>query len=258
MIDLILIRCGKDSLFGDLWKMVVPDLNTISWNVQGAGNKNFLNTLKDLIIMHDPAILVLLKTRISGEQADKVCEKIGFDGILPSEAMGFKGSVWILWKGDQVSITEIDVQQQFISISMERVGEAAFIEGGFMAETKSLDERTVRPDALRRRCEKFNHWIKEMGFLDMSFSGQQFTWSHGRDSTTKTCARLDRGLCNTEWQDLFDSAAIRHLAANQSDHTPLLVEPLGLHFHWNQSKPFRFQAGWLLHKNFKSFLASLG
>ncbi|KAL8159095.1 hypothetical protein V2J09_000632 [Rumex salicifolius] len=232
MIDLILLWCKNDTLFADLWSMIVPYLNIISWNVQGAGNKGYLNSLKDLIGVHDLAIVVLLETQISGYQADKVCEVIGFDGILHSEAMGFRGGIWVLWRGERVSITEVDVQQQFVSVSVERAGEVAWLFSAIYAcpnsasrealwskllefsvdnnlswllmgdfnETRSLEERTGNLDALRRRCDWFNHWIEEMGLLDVGFTRQKFTWSRGKDLAIRTCVRLDRGLCNSEWQ----------------------------------------------------------
>lgn len=39
------------------------------WNCRGAGNDEFLCIIRDLIAMHDPMILVLVETKISGEKA---------------------------------------------------------------------------------------------------------------------------------------------------------------------------------------------
>ncbi|KAL8171428.1 hypothetical protein V2J09_023232 [Rumex salicifolius] len=66
-------------------------LKITTWNVQGAGNRKFKITLKELIRIHKPVILVLVETRLSGRQADKVCATIGFDGIVRVEAVGFCG-----------------------------------------------------------------------------------------------------------------------------------------------------------------------
>ncbi|KAL8143959.1 LOW QUALITY PROTEIN: hypothetical protein V2J09_016991 [Rumex salicifolius] len=217
MIDLILLWCKNDFLFADIWSMIVPDLNIISWNAQGAGSRSFLNSLKDLIRTHDSAIV-----------ADKVCEVIDFDGILRSEAMGFRGGYMdtierrlCLNYGSGSAATIYFAQ---------RSGEAAWLFSAIYAcpnsasretlwakllefsvknkltwllmgdfnKTKSLEERTGSLDALRRRCERFNHWIEDIGLLDIGFTGKRSTWNRGKDLTTRTCARLEMGLCNSE------------------------------------------------------------
>jgi len=61
--------------------------------VQGAGKISFLNTLKELIRKYDPLIVALVETRISGRQADVVCNKIGFEGQFRVEAQGFSGGL---------------------------------------------------------------------------------------------------------------------------------------------------------------------
>jgi len=64
------------------------------WNVQGAGSTSFLNTLKELIRKFDPKIVVIVETKISGRQAQEVCNKIGFEGQYRVKAQGFKGGIW--------------------------------------------------------------------------------------------------------------------------------------------------------------------
>ncbi|KAL8129129.1 hypothetical protein V2J09_018284 [Rumex salicifolius] len=69
--------------------MIESKINIITWNDQGAGSKEF--------IIQDPIVLVLVETRLSSPQADKVCETIGFDGMTRVGAVGFWGGIWILW-----------------------------------------------------------------------------------------------------------------------------------------------------------------
>jgi len=79
------------------------NLYILVWNLQRAGIRNFLCTLKEFIHIYDPKILVLLETKISGQTADALCNKINFDGIFRVEVDGFRGGIWILWTSDMIN-----------------------------------------------------------------------------------------------------------------------------------------------------------
>jgi len=57
------------------------NLSLLVWNVQAAGSRNFLLTLKESIYKHDPQILALVEIKISGQLADNVCSSIGVRGL---------------------------------------------------------------------------------------------------------------------------------------------------------------------------------
>jgi len=52
------------------------NLSVMVWNVRGAGSKDFLLTLKELINRHRPNILALMEMKINGQTADGVCQQI--------------------------------------------------------------------------------------------------------------------------------------------------------------------------------------
>ncbi|KAL8143889.1 hypothetical protein V2J09_016921 [Rumex salicifolius] len=278
---------AEDPKFLMLCSMIMSEFKIISWNIQGAGNKQFLHCLKDLIRMHDPTILVLLETRISGTQADKVCAQIGSDSLIRSEASGFSGGIWVLWRNDRVFVSEVDVQVQAVTLKVRRTGEHIWLFSAIYANPKpamreylwhhllevaadndlpwlllgdfntaNLEERTGNFDELRRRCARFSNWIEEMNLLDLGYSGQRYTWSRGRDPETRTNARLDRERCTADWHAQFSDASLRHLLRNQSDHVPLLVNYNGFEPDSIRNKTFRFQAAWLLNEEFNHFLAA--
>ena len=75
----------------------------------------------------------------------------------------------------------------------------------------------------------------------MGYVGDIFTWRRGRIRE-----RLDRGLINDAWADLFPNANLEHQNFNHSDHRPLLVDTdyfVGVNP--NQQGPKRFEARWL-------------
>lgn len=73
------------------------------------------------------------------------------------------------------------------------------------------------------RSSGFQNWIFKQGLLDMGFYGPKFTWTRGIHASTFKGARLDRVLCNVEWNILFPQAAVIHLPQVGSDNSPILV-----------------------------------
>ena len=56
-------------------------MDMIIWNCNGAASRSFLCTLKDVIHRYKPGILGLLETKVSGQQADDICNKwCGYHG----------------------------------------------------------------------------------------------------------------------------------------------------------------------------------
>ncbi|KAH0702554.1 hypothetical protein KY285_016832 [Solanum tuberosum] len=64
--------------------------------------------------------------------------------------------------------------------------------------------------------------------------------------------RLDRLLINNEWEELFMSTTIQHLARNRSDHFPLLIQ-FG-DSNEDHPKYFRFLDFWLEQDGFKDIV----
>ncbi|KAK9158230.1 hypothetical protein Scep_004804 [Stephania cephalantha] len=85
--------------------MLIMSISFLVWNCQGAADAKLHRVLKTLCAIHKLELLVLLETRISGDQADKVIRKLGFQKSHRIEARGFSGGIWVLWRPDiQVSI----------------------------------------------------------------------------------------------------------------------------------------------------------
>lgn len=74
------------------------------------------------------------------------------------------------------------------------------------------------------RCRKFREWTESRGLIDMEAKGPFYTWKgpkwQGLDRTYK---RLDRCLCNVEWQRLFPDTIVKNGLRVCSDHHPLMT-----------------------------------
>ena len=92
----------------------------------------------------------------------------------------------------------------------------------------------------------FQNAIDDFELRDMGFLGDKFTWNQGRIRE-----RLDRGLVNEAWANLFPMAALENLQYNHSDHRPLLVstEHYTVPVH-GDATPLRFESRWLREAKF--------
>ncbi|CAL1380726.1 unnamed protein product [Linum trigynum] len=61
-------------------------------------------------------------------------------------------------------------------------------------------------------------------------------------------------MCNDKWNCSFPSTVVRHLQKFHSDHLPILTRYSVLSHHTADTEPFRFEAAWLLHPQFKDFV----
>ncbi|OIW20129.1 hypothetical protein TanjilG_01902 [Lupinus angustifolius] len=63
----------------------------------------------------------MVETQISGEKADKVISKLGFDGIAKIDAWGRSGGVWCLWDSNSWNARVLQVADQLLSLEVRGV-----------------------------------------------------------------------------------------------------------------------------------------
>ena len=83
----------------------------------------------------------------------------------------------------------------------------------------------------------------EFNAVDLGFSGNKFTWAKGNWGSAPIKRRLNRGVASISWRLAYPNAAISHIGAIKSDHSPILLDtnPKDSFTH----RPFRFEAAWL-------------
>ena len=256
------------------------------WNVQGAGSREFVNVLREIIRTHKPLVLALVETHMGGDHAQKIADILGYRGHSRVDAQGFSGGIWVYWKIEEVKVDSIIQNNQYITMEITRNGEfpwylsaiyaspdptkrhdlwrelsefatrnnKPWLLAGDFNETRFTWERNSSCPATTRRSEHFNHWVESNNLIEVEFAGPAHTWARGNSVHTRRSARLDRALCNAEWGLQFENAKVKHLPALQSDHCPLLISSNGFAPLEALNKPFRFQAAWMTHSNFTDFI----
>ena len=72
-------------------------MNIIAWNCRGALKPSFQNHVKELVHNHDPTILIVMETHISGDRARDIMDRLPFDGAIHTDKIGFASGLWLLW-----------------------------------------------------------------------------------------------------------------------------------------------------------------
>ncbi|XP_028752958.1 uncharacterized protein LOC114712575 [Neltuma alba] len=255
----------------------------IAWNARGAAGRDFGNALKELMRRYKPSMVILVETRCSGSKAQKVIKNLGFKHQIIEEARGLSGGIWILWKDDMINVSVIAQNKQYIHCQVTGIGRCTWNLTAIYAspreqERKELweclrilanrntgpwlllgDFNDIRDEKEQRRggkiderkCRRFSENIEKCRLIDLGAEGPNMTWrgpltSHGN----RLFKRLDRGLCNQHWRNLFGEAWLRVGPRLNSDHHPLLVfmeEKLEV----RRNRPFRSEACWMKHEDFR-------
>ena len=89
-------------------------MNVIIWNCKGASKPSFKKRVTELVQNHDPAILVVMETRVGGDRAREITDLLPFDRAIHTNTIGYVGGLWVLWNTDMVDISVLSSTEQEI------------------------------------------------------------------------------------------------------------------------------------------------
>ena len=113
-------------------------------------------------------------------------------------------------------------------------------------------EKFSSSSASHRRISLFRNCIDSCRLIDMGFNSPRFTWTNKRDNDL-VMERLDRFLCNPEWQQMFEEANVLHLPRTSSDHCPILLNSYPKP-HSFGCRPFHLEAMWFSDPSFPTLV----
>lgn len=91
-------------------------INMIVWNCRGFRARKTKLHLKEMIRVYKPGILAVKETKVHSSQEICFLESLGFTDKLVVEAMGFVGGLWLLWDSVIVTIQNIFMNTQMITV----------------------------------------------------------------------------------------------------------------------------------------------
>lgn len=100
---------------------------------------------------------------------------------------------------------------------------------------------------------EFRNVLEECRLNDLGFIGRWFMWERSHFQSTNIRERLDRGVANLDWINLFPMYLVEHLAHTISNYCLIFLDTIGKMCYgkskWNLL--FRFEVKWCLEQSFE-------
>ncbi|GKV02365.1 hypothetical protein SLEP1_g14812 [Rubroshorea leprosula] len=94
----------------------------ISWNYRSAAKQSFQSNAMDLKRIHNPCIMLILETKISGDQAIAKARALDFPHFHCVDSDGLAGGLWILWNDSKVTLDIVSTNAQAIHATVKDIG----------------------------------------------------------------------------------------------------------------------------------------
>ena len=206
-------------------------MKIIIWNSRGTLKPNFQIYIRDLVQNHDPAIMVIMETKLSGVKAKVITNRLPFDGAIHTKTIGYAGGLWLLWNSDRVEVKALANTEQEIHVEVKvRPSNFTWILFAIYASPK-CEERRILWENLTKVADLHNMpWIMASDFneplieedkyggrgvhvncspafkdcldycnmVDMGFSGPRYTWTNKRELNNLILERIDRFFMNPD------------------------------------------------------------
>ncbi|GMJ04558.1 hypothetical protein HRI_004125000 [Hibiscus trionum] len=116
-------------------------INILTWNIQGAAGSTFRDHLRRFKADSKLSVIALMETWLSGDKADRIISRLGFQSLFRVEAQGFCGGISLLWN-DDITVRVVSVSNQFIH---------TMIQGALLDEPCFFTMVYASPQAQHRR-----------------------------------------------------------------------------------------------------------
>jgi hypothetical protein len=249
-------------------------MRILSWNFWGVGRAPTARALKALVHYEGPDVLFVSESKVKSPKLEKLKVSMGFSRFFGVDCVGKVGGLALFWKlGVDLEVVYSDnhviaalvysYPPEYVWLLIAVYGPPyvakrrsfwSFLEnlicsffglwliiGDLNSIVKKSEKRGGSSSGLSS-SSNFLNFVSNTEAIDLGLNGLRFTWSNRREGWANVRERLDRGLCNDDWQRLFPRAGIKHLSAPNSDHSPIILDT---HLELQKGvRPFRFEAMW--------------
>ncbi|XP_074369831.1 uncharacterized protein LOC141711338 [Apium graveolens] len=251
-------------------------MSFIAWNCHGLAQPRAVRFLQEINKQIRPSVIFFSETLVKRNKIEKVCKSLGFGEFYSVDAQGHGGGELALFWKSAGSVVIKSSTQNYIDFEVfnEQVGRWSYtgfygypercrraeswnlikelshrsdlpwcIAGDFNDMVSSDEKRGGRPHP-RPLLEGFNQVLLDCGLADLGFVGGKYTWERFRGSAKWVQERLDRGLANKSWNELFPVAEVKVLEISTSDHLMLCIS-LNRQVYRPREQRFRFENVWI-------------
>ncbi|KAM6587586.1 hypothetical protein CsatA_010191 [Cannabis sativa] len=258
-------------------------MKLVSWNARGLGSDRAFRNLSRLVSSCNPSLLFVMESRLVKNAINHVKIKLHFDSGLEIPRVGRSGGLLLLWTNDVTvtlrsqSISHFDcyVSCAITNVSfhltcfygaptvsqrphtwqlLKRIGRDNpnipwLIIGDFNAFLFSHDKQGGNPD--RGPSADFRNLLDSFNLSPLEPTGPLLTWNNNVAAPRNIQERLDWGIINSAWTNIFPEAALPHLGFFGSDHRALELDtaPAPGSQQKDTRKRFFFENAWLKDPN---------
>ena len=223
-----------------------------------------------------------METRVGGDKAKEIIDRLPFDGAIRAETIGYASGIWLLWNSDRVTVMQLASMEQEIHVEVkvlpsnlswilsvvyaspriverqvlwENLAKVAELHSKPWIIAGDFNEPLVEADKFGGRLVSINRsllfkdCLDKCNMVDMGFSGPRYTWTNRREINNLIQERIDRVFMNPSWCLLYPDAKVSHLTRCHSDHCPILLQTNPIR-QLHLTRPFKFQSFWLSDPSF--------
>ncbi|XP_059431636.1 uncharacterized protein LOC132165159 [Corylus avellana] len=259
-------------------------MNIISWNCRGLGNLRTVHDLCRMVKEKRPSMVFLMETKLRKVKMEVIRYKLGFSNLFVVDCVGKSGGLALLW-GDDVVVDIQNYSQRHINGIIQspnsnvqwkltgfyghpevtkrheawellkvlsRLPPTPWICIGDFNEVISNAEKWGGSSRSSNHMRLFQVALEDCELSDLGFRGPKYTWSNCRDGSEFIKERLDRGVANVAWRELFPDVEVRVEVSTNSDHAVLILSLIRQQRGNYKYRRFRYEASWALDRRYKT------
>ncbi|KAL5545865.1 hypothetical protein UlMin_005552 [Ulmus minor] len=229
----------------------------LAWNCRGFGQPSAIRELIALVRDSNPDILMLMETKLLESDMKSRLRSVRFVKFVYVPLVGLSGGLCIAWR-DHVDMEPVSISRNLISYlvfsnplsspwllstiygPMDRFNGGWLIMGDFNG-VLYREDRHGGGEETSSSIHMINA-VDNMGLVELPSQGLKYSWTNGRITGHEIRAKLDQGVANSDWWQLFPNAEMKILPQNSSDHSPILLNSEDCSSFVR--RPFQFEAIW--------------
>eukprot|EP00253_Pinus_taeda_P033704 PITA_33704 len=194
-----------------------------------------------------PTILFLQETKCNSIILERIVATAWLGGqVTTVDAQGASGGLAILWDAGKIQLNNTHANKNFIQADFHIMGTNihGHITNVYFPQEGPQKAAILENISQLKSGRQYPLWILGVNGL--------FTWTNKRVAPLQIASRLDRFLLSDNAVHIGGEFTAHIIPFSGSDHWPIEL-------HWNRpgnsiKRPFRFEAFWFSHPEFKDFI----
>ncbi|KAK9733251.1 hypothetical protein RND81_04G054500 [Saponaria officinalis] len=192
-----------------------------SWNIRGCNDPLKLQEVIDFIGSNKVDVFGILETRIKERKATKFSKKFSKFRVMHNCSVS-NGRIWVVWDPRSVTVTNLDVQNQYIHCQVQHHESGAPFQVTFVYAYNDAHIREELWSSLVRLSGLVQNWVVLGDFNVVRDVQERISESAPvlSDILAFNACLLRSGLDDLK---AFPSSSANYLPSGVSDHSPCLV-----------------------------------